>query len=199
MAPVPHRSRDEYFAAHSRVSDFDDFQAYQPAIYQDGVTFVHVMCETGIVDVDPAHPVVAGAADSLPICEFKEFIFHQFEGFGYIASAYFRPFHIHHDRDMSTDLIANFAHALYDLTRPVVIGVCHIDPANINASFDHFLQGCFVLSGGADREDYFSFMSFLMHVKFSVTELDVSRCDAAFWVNNVYTKEFLQAGKFITY
>jgi hypothetical protein len=66
---------------------------------------------------------------------------------------------------VSPSFIADFPHPLNDFPGPRMVGVGHVYSANVDTRMNHALKDFFVLSGGAYCENYFSFVSFSMHIK----------------------------------
>ena len=136
VTSVTHGARDEHLAADAGTINAEYLQADQATIDQDGVALVNVFGKAWIVDVHAAYAFLGDSANALGAGEFKDFVLFQLKSFRDVTCTYFRALHIHHNRDVSADFITDLTHSLDDLSGPCMVGVCHINSADIDASFD---------------------------------------------------------------
>lgn len=69
---------------------------------------------------------------------------------------------------MTPDSFADLAYSADNRARPLVVGVRHIDTADVDACVDQFFESRFVLSGGTDGKNDFRLIVGFFHKKMAV-------------------------------
>ena len=136
MTAVTHRAGYEHLAADAGTFNTEHSQADQAAVDENCVALVNVFGKTWVVDVHAPYAFLGDATHAFGAGEFKDFVLFQIESFGHITCSYFRALYIHHNCDVPVDFIADLTDSLDNLSRPCVVGVCHINSADVDASFD---------------------------------------------------------------
>lgn len=149
------------FAADAAILFAFDDELEEAVIDEDTVTDVDIVDEGRVVDADAAD-VVCGF-DIVGHVEVESFAAFEDPFAVDVCGADFWAFDVHHDGDVSIEVVADFADSGDDGAGPVVGGVGHVEAADVDFVEDEFCEDVFAFCGGPDCEYYFSMSMSIIH------------------------------------
>ncbi len=145
--------RRQHAAADVGVVLLHHLEADQAVVDQDGVADLDVGDEIAVVDVDRADLDGVLAFRAGLDGEVEDLARPQLDGHREVAGADLGPLDVHHDRDVLAGADGGGPDAADDHARPVVAGVRHVEPHDVDAGVDDVDQHLLALRGGAERCD----------------------------------------------
>ena len=153
VAAGAHDALGEDLAADA-VSFFgEDFHVDDAVVDEDGVAFGDVIDESVVIDVDGVGFLTAFAADS----ELEDVAVFELEFCGEVAGADGGALGVEEDGDVALELFADGTDSWNDGADPVVWGVAHVEPEDVDACEDEFLEDFLGIGGWTDGGDDFGF------------------------------------------
>ena len=110
----------------------------------------HVPAHQGIIDADREHPVLGLSRRGQQVDQLAR---GQVDRLGQVARPYLRALDVHQKRDVALGPAADLADPPDHRARPRIVGVGHVEPADVGPRQDQLLEHRLVLRRGAERED----------------------------------------------
>jgi DNA invertase Pin-like site-specific DNA recombinase len=132
MPPRAQLPRRDHPATDVRRVLLNHLHANQPAVQQHRRANADIRRQTRIIHVDSRSPL--GRFVSIKLECFARLEFNRRYN---SARANFRPFDVHHHRDVPMDLLARFADAFDDGQDPLARPMRHVEPDHIHSGGDH--------------------------------------------------------------